>query len=167
MMKFGGVAGVSYLCHGSGCSGVSCARMFSTSGHLRSLLLFSLYSVTRSLLFSSYPVTLFIKAFLCAAAPSSLLAESWKEIRKEGARGESEWVRERGRVVGLAMGQIGSQLSVRPFITYLWLCAHLRCRTHIQNYYYCVAYCQMWCYSNWYWWSCNSRLRREQQLRWW
>lgn len=37
---------------------------------------FFLFSVTRSLLFSSYPVTLFIKAFLCAAAPSSLLAES-------------------------------------------------------------------------------------------
>lgn len=26
--------------------------------------------------------------------------------------------------MGLAMGQIGSQLSVRPFITYLWLCVH-------------------------------------------
>lgn len=46
-----------------------------------------LFSFTRSLLFSSFPSTLFIRAFLCAAAPSSLLAESWKEIGKERARG--------------------------------------------------------------------------------
>lgn len=53
MMKFGGVAGVSYLCHGSGCSGVSWARMFSTSGHLRSLLLFFFFIF-------SYPLTSFL-----------------------------------------------------------------------------------------------------------
>lgn len=88
MLKFGGVAGVSYLCHGSVCSEVPRARTHSTSEHLRYMLpFFFLFSVTRSLFFSSYPFTLFIRAFLCVAAPSSLLAESWKEIGKERARG--------------------------------------------------------------------------------
>lgn len=54
MLKFGGAAGVSYLCHGSGCSEVPGARMHSTSEHLRYLLLFFFF-------FSifSYPLTFF------------------------------------------------------------------------------------------------------------
>lgn len=78
MPKFGGVAGVSYLCHGSGCSEVPRARTHSTSEHLRYLLLFfSFYfQFPAHFFFSSYPSTLFIRAFLCVAAPSSLLAES-------------------------------------------------------------------------------------------
>lgn len=149
MLKFGGgdmggvsgrevqwlAAGVSYLCQGSGCSGVSsCMRRHSTSEPLHSLfLIVSLspfcYPLTSFLLFRSHPLsTLLVIPFLCVAAPSSLKAE-----RKEGKR-ESEGEREHeSGGGGLTMGQIGSQLSVRPFITYLWLCAHLHCRAHIQN----------------------------------
>lgn len=61
MLKFGGVAGVSYLCHGSGCSEVPGARMHSTSEHLCYLLLFFfffLFSVTRSLFFLLLPLHL-------------------------------------------------------------------------------------------------------------
>lgn len=78
---------------------------------------------------------------LCGSPqPSSLKAERRDRKReRERARGESE---------GRQTGQTGSQLSVRPFITYLWLCAHLHCRPRIQNYYYCFAYCCVWCHHN-------------------
>lgn len=83
----------------------------------------------------SHPLsTSLVMPSLCVVAPSSQKAE-----RKEGKSEQGgEIMRARGR---LAMGQIGSQLSVRPFITHLWLCAHLHRRVHIQNYYCCLAYC--------------------------
>lgn len=77
MMKFGGVAGVSYLCHGSGCSGVSCAKMFSTSGHLRSLLLFFFYFHLPAHFFSPLtPLPCSLKPFsVQPPPPCSLKAE--------------------------------------------------------------------------------------------
>lgn len=145
-------AGVSYLCQGSGCAWASgCKRRESTSDDHDSLLLiiFTLISVTLSLIFSFFSSNLFIRAFPCVAVP--LLFESWKERGKESARGKDH-ESEGGWGWGeLALGQIGSQLSVRPFITYLWLCAHLRCRANIQNFYYYFAYCHGHCYHNSYW----------------
>lgn len=86
-------AGVSHLCQGSGCSGVSsCMRRHSATAARQSALAlpilvisFSLFSVTLSLFFffftplffHSHPLsTLLVLPFLCVAAPPPLLFES-------------------------------------------------------------------------------------------
>ena len=83
----------------------------------------------------SHPVsTLLVLPFLCVTAPSSVKAD-----RGEGGRARGGREHESRGGGPLIVGQIRSRLSVRPFITYLWLCAHLHRRAQIQK--RCVCCC--------------------------
>lgn len=136
-------AGVSHLCQGAAVAVYLLIQLHAGARALNFLLFFPFSFLSPSplfLFFPSHPQSQRSSTTsLCGSPPP--LHSLWK--LKLGRERASGWE-------GLTVGQIGSWLSLRPFTTYLWMCAHLHCRTHIQNCYYCSVYFCVSCYHNLY-----------------